>query len=274
MAPVGMIAAVLWSLSVTTAPVHKSLDFVGFSRSERVNAWRRTVSHPQHNGLVDHYSLIQVFDTDSEHLLGVYRESGVRRTDARGNFVFTTETAQMRDNPEWAQAHSHSEWSRLQREGRFHAERLDFLNTTVRLNTDDDAKLHEVYAEHKTIQVNGERGSAIGYSPVARLIDGQLITLGHFRVEAGAQHEAHASVAVFYSRSGRNIAVLNTFHVDGENQDRSQMLVVSTNDPIAAIGVGALRMIQDDTETARRLFVEMHPHGGAKLWDTDEGRTF
>lgn len=275
MMPVGVIAAVVMSVAVSAAPARKSFEFIGFSHNEQINAWRQIVSQPQHGGFTDHYSVIRVYETEGQHLLAVYREHGVRRTDSHGNFVFTSEAAQLRDNPDYAHAHAHSEWNHVAKQARFHASRLDFHDTTVRLDTDNDAKLRDVWPEKKTIMVDAEPGSPVGYAPVARLVDGSLLPLGHFRVEpAKAQSQVHAEVQVFYSRTGRNIAVLNKFEVEGEyNDGLSQMVMVKALDPIATIGLGTLGLLQDDAQTARRIFLEMHP-GAKKMWDEQLGGFF
>lgn len=275
MMPVAVMAIGLWSAVVGMAPAHTSLEFIGFSRNEHVNAWRQTVTQPQHGGFTDHYSVIRVYQTEGQHLLAIYRDHGVRRTDSNGNFVFTSEATQLHDNPDYAHARSHADWNRLAHDGRFAATRLAFLDTTVRLNTDNDAKLQDVWPENKTIMVDAEPGSPVGYSAVARLVDGELITLGHFRVEPShAESQVHAKVQVFYSRSGRSIAVLNKFEVDGErNHDLNQMAMVNTLEPIATIGLGTLEMLNTQAHDARRLFIGMHPEG-KKIWDDQMGNSF
>lgn len=255
----------------------RTMAFLGFSRNEKACAWRETVVQTQGHGLIDRYHLVRLVDTATNKTVAVYRESSIYRTDGHGGFVFTADALLSRDNPEWTAAAPRRAWLKVQRDARFRAVRLDFKDTLVRLDVDDDAQLQDVYAEDKTIEVEAAAGSPVGYVPVARLMNGALLPLGHFRMQpSGKPARVHAEVEVYHSISGKRIAILNHFHEEmgGKQRDQQDALVVPTPDvPIGSTHVGALQMLSYEAKSCHDLFKSMHPEG-MKDWDEHMGSFF
>ncbi|HET6347299.1 MAG TPA: hypothetical protein VFH51_20370 [Myxococcota bacterium] len=251
---------------------HTTVSFIGFSRGEAVCAWRETVVRSQGRGLTDRFSLVRIVETKTERTLGVFREGGIQRRDQHGAFIYTDDAILVRDNPEWARAGARSAWAHIAREGRFRAIRIDFKDTVVRLDLDRDVSPEEVGVEDKTIVVTSDPHTPVGYIPVARLMNGNLLPLGHFRAEASPEGRLFAEVQVYHSVTGRHIAILNHFEEeDGDVVRADATKVVATPEvPISSIKIGTMQLIQNESKAIQKMFKEMHPEA-ARDWDTQLG---
>jgi hypothetical protein len=133
----------------------------------------------------------------------------------------------------------------------------------VRIAPDTDTVL-SLKAVKKVLEIEAHSGSPLGYTPICRLFEGEMVPLGHYRMErsdaAAPPHTAlRAQLRVYYSHTGRLIAAHNTFMGGGQNVHEALVLVTNPDDPIGATGVGMLPMVEAQSRSLYNNFKKVHP---------------
>ena len=207
-----MSTALLIIAATLTAPQpSKTVTFVGFSKNESTAAFRVDVVQGNADGAsVDRFSLIRLVETSSSSLLATFKGSGVTRKWNDGRRRHVKQAVLSRANPEWDEAIPKKEWTKLRKKGRFKGKVLQMDDSTLRLSRDTDAP-GELKAEPKWIDFRGQRGAPVGFQPIARMVDGEMMSLGSYRREGEADRTWHARVWVHHSRTGSSVAVLARF---------------------------------------------------------------
>lgn len=191
------------------------LEFVGFSSPETEAAWRMKVRSPAPDGAyIDRYMLASVVDFYSGEIKGTYRLSAVRRTTAQGKVVDLPERLLAASNPRWNDAQPNAVWRKLERQARFRARRLKIMDGALMIEPDRDAKL-EIEMNAASILVRATLGSAMGYQPVLRLLNGEATKLGHVRVEGRPGVSHRATIELFYSATGMKAAIVSRVEASG-----------------------------------------------------------
>ena len=242
-------------------PVDHSVEFLGFSRGDALAAWRTQVTHAQPNGSVDHFALVKLIEVNSTRLVATFRDGAIYRVDPQGHRHPASKSLAA-VNPEWRDAGPHAAWLRLQRKGRFNKRILEFKDSLVRIMLDQDSTQAAVHAdEKKHLWVDGQPGRPLGYVPIARLFEGEMMPLGHYRLDTPAQEPVRAELQVFHSVDGRCIAVINHFFVanGAPPVDRAVILRTDPKDPIGNTGMGTLEMVEAQARSTERAFREVHP---------------
>lgn len=272
-----LVISTLLSASHPVKAAAKDIQFIGFSRNDAVCAWRVTTHHHQLNGDVDSYSLVRIVNTRDNHLVATLRDSAISRSNAAGHKKFVSERELAHDNPDYADAGARDMWPKLKKQGHFTFVQVSFKSTLVRLLPDEDSKLSMKADDKKYLHVSGkEPNQALGYVPVARLFEGQMMPLGHYRLEGHSDTPLRADLKIFHSHSGQVIAVLNTFYLPEaptHTQTDAAVLRTSPDDPIANTDMGMMEMVEAQAHSAEMQFKELHP-SEAKDYDMYVGRWF
>ncbi len=238
----------------------RSVEFIGFSRNEKVSAWRIHQRRRQADGGWDTYSLVRLISIESNALLATFQAPPLRHLDRRGRPSPVPMATLLRRNPAYARATSAQAWRKTKRIGRFAAIAQEFKDTVVRLAVDMDSKL-DAEAGTKELRIVSKAGAPLGYTPICRLFEGEMISLGHYRLDRTPlrTQPLRAHLRVYYSHTGRLIAALNAFETP--NGDVSDALVVTTHpdDPIGATGVGLLPMVEAQSRSLYNSFKKVHP---------------
>ncbi|MEE8407997.1 MAG: hypothetical protein V3T05_00195 [Myxococcota bacterium] len=264
-------AIVIIAATLTAPQPGKTVEFVGFSLNEAAAAFRVDVVRPDAQGsFVDRYRLIRLVETSSSHLLATFKGSGVLRIWNDGRRRHTTQAVLARANPEWANALPKKEWTRLRRKGRFKGKVLQMDDSALRLSRDTDAP-GELKAEPTWIDFHGERGAPVGFQPVARMVDGELISLGAYRREGEPGRTWHARVWVHHSRTGSSVAVLVRFDPGDGSAADWQGHVLPLPEPIGTTSVGVMNLVFSQLRQAAGRYKSMHP-GYSDMYDQYVGR--
>lgn len=257
--------------TLSAAQPSKTVEFVGFSKNESAAAFRVAVVRPSADGkCVDRYSLIRLVETSSSRLLATFKNSGVTRKCNNGRRRHVPEAVLKRANPEWAQALPKREWSRIRTKARFKGKVLQMNDSTLRLSRDTDAP-GELKAEPKWIDFRGERGAAVGFQPIARMVDGELISLGSYRREGEPNRTWHARVWVHHSRTGSSVAVLARFDPGDGSPVDWQGHVLPLPEPIGTTKIGVMNLVFSGLRQAQGRYKSMHPEYG-DMYDQYVGR--
>jgi hypothetical protein len=244
-------------------PFHKDVEFLGFSQNERATAWR--VTHHVHapEGGSDVFALVRLIEVTHNELLATFRDSPVRSFSVHGAPRVLPQAELVARHPSFAQAQPQRAWEHLRHTGRFSSIAQEFKDTVVRIAPDTDTVL-SLKADKKVLEIEAHGGSPLGYTPICRLFEGEMVPLGHYRMErsdaAAPLHTAlHAQLRVYYSHTGRLIAAHNTFMGGGQNVHEALVLVTNPDDPIGATGVGMLPMVEAQSRSLYNNFKKVHP---------------
>ena len=248
----------------------QSVEFLGFSKAETAYAYRLHYARGLDDGQQDSFSLIEVRDTEHGAPVALFRDGGVVRRNRAGQIRGRGTAALLAANPEWGRAAAPAIWQRLRAQGHFHATRHAFGDGMVRLLADNDAHL-TVTVVAKSAHISGPAGEPLGYTPMARTLEGHQMPLGHFRHEADAGTVINAQLQVYHSSSGRLIAVINRFLPESGGAPSVQTLMVNSGrDPIASTRLHPLRLVDWQAHSLRDSFKKLHP-GGMEHFDTFVG---
>ena len=277
MLTLALVVSTLFSAPpAASAQAGKDIKFIGFSGNDAVCAWRVTTHRHQPGGDVDTFTLVRIVDTRNNRLVATLRDSGISRVGASGHKKAAAEHTLSQDNPDYAAAGARSMWPKLKQKGHFTFVQLTFKNNTVRLIADQDSRLATKPDDKKYLHVASEAGQPLGYVPVARLFEGEMMPLGHYRLEGASEEPLRADLKIYHSHSGIVIAVLNTFHLpEAPDHTFSEAAVLRTapNDPIGSTDMGMMEMIDAQARSAEIGFKSMHPEE-AKDYDMYVGRLF
>jgi hypothetical protein len=265
-------AALLAATGSAPAVERKVVEFVGFSRDESIVVWRLRLERPTAEGGVDELTVLRVVRTRDNEVLGSIRQGACVRRDRRGRRRGCDNQSFLAANPEWATAQPAAAWQRLRQSTAMVGKALNLQDSTVRLQGDADLAL-EMSRESDHIAVRGAPGQAIGFEPVARLLDGRMINLGHFREPAAAEVTLSAQVRVYFSPSGMTVAVLNRFApVEGGGGIVYITRAVVLPEAIGTTQIGALRLAASAMRVAEGIYKDTHP-STADLWDQLVGKS-
>lgn len=249
-------------------PSNNSVTFLGFSANETVTAWRVQVSQPQANGVTDRFTVIHVVDANTNALKATFRgSSGISRSRTAGTGRTSVSTATLlQDNPKFAKALPYSEWQRFSRKAHWWKKLVPMNDPQIRLLADDDMRA-DLKAGDECIGVITKPGSPMGYQPMAFLVDGQMVSLGHFRKEARGNLPMRACVEVYRSHSAFHVAVLHRFEVaTGPNSKtyRSEPMgvVVKLDEILGHSTVGTINLMRANLRVGEKLFKAEHPNSG------------
>lgn len=252
--------------------VARELAFVGFAQNESICAWQQTLHRP-HGAVIDSAATAIVVHMANHHVLAVYKTGSPRRTSRRGHFVNASPSALLRSQPEYQKAMPQAAWAHLRRRARFDKIQSQFTDATIRLAPDDDVQM-QVHVKDRTMHVAADPQSPLSFGITARLLDGNLITLGHFRTSAKGEG-VKAQVRTYFSHTGHSIAVL--VHFTGPNvplDETYQTAMGQTpGSPLADFHIGVRNRTREEGEDLEDLFKGMHPEGAAD-WDEHVGKLF
>jgi hypothetical protein len=267
-----MQAGILWLLCslgpLSAAPAgpgpRRSVEFVGFADNESATAWRLRYRQHFPDGSTDTYALIRLVGTADQQLLASFVEAPMGHRPAAGHPPLGA-AALRRRHPDYAAAASRQAWDKVRRKGRFAFIAHDFKDVVVRIAADVDSQVQVEGDDHKVLHVRAKRPGPLGFTPICRLFEGEMVTLGHFRQEptpfAGLGQPLQAELRVYYSHTGRLVAGLNTFL--GAHGERSStdgvVLVTPLEDPLGATGVGMLQMVESQSRSIYNTFRRLHP---------------
>lgn len=252
--------------------VERELTFVGFAQNESICAWHQTLHRP-HGGVVDSATTAIIVQMANHHVLAVYKEGSPRRTTRHGNFVNANAGQLLQGQPEYQRAMSQASWAHVKRRAHFEKIQSQFTNATIRLAPDDDVQM-QVKVKDRTLHAAADGRSPLGFGIIARLLDGNLITLGHFRT-AATDSGLQAEVQTYFSHSGRSIAVLVHFigpHVP-LNEVYQTAIGQTPGSPLADFHIGVRNRTREEGEELEDIFKGMHPDGAAD-WDEHVGKLF
>jgi hypothetical protein len=251
---------VLLAFAVGASPAAEArmVEFLGFSSNEALAAWKIKVVRPTADGHCrDEFSLIRIVDAGDNRVMGELKSSEPRRRPVPGAKGACALGDFDDRNPDWAAASPRREWEKLRSRGAFFAKALELNDNLVHLSKDSDAP-SEMIGVGKRITVTGRPASPVGYAPVIRLVTGVDVTLGHARREGVAGKAWVVEIKVYHSRSANHVALLHRFGAGGDEPiwlGRSFRLP----DPVATLGVGAIRILQTEDRLAEKDFKELHP---------------
>jgi hypothetical protein len=208
MSTVGLIALLL-----AATPVRESNEIIGFSKNEKLAAWRIDVAQPQPDGLIDFYSLVRVVDAHNGATVATFRASRVRRTSIAGLHSGSTQRQLVAANPRFAAAQPQSALTRFKRRARFVARNVRMDHPSVRLIPDRDHDLRGS-ATRERLQIQGPVRGPVGFTAVAHLESGRNVEIDHFSHDAPDSGRMVAFVRAQMSASGRGLLVHTTFAVD------------------------------------------------------------
>ena len=260
-------ALTLWAtLAAAPAPrFDKTVEFIGFSRNESVSAWRivNTIHHS--DGAVDRFALICVVETASDSVLATFRDSDARRMGPTGRPTAVSEDVFAAANSDWHGAGARSAWLSLKRQAQFGYTKLELKDSLVRILTDDDTQVTVKHMPAR-LQVSTPTGSALGYHMYGRLMDGTLLPLGYYRVEAVPNEAWHATIEVYVSATGRAVAVLNRFSMPEApiGSIYQAKIIDSPKQSLATFQVGTVRLMEIEAESAAGVFNTLHPRAAAE----------
>lgn len=230
---------------------HKDVTFVGFSEDENLAAWRLKVTTTRRSGVQDHYTIIRVVDTVSNLTIEVYRESGIRRTDGTRIVRIPTEYLAAA-NPEWGEAAPHDEWTARRKEAKFAATLVGPREAILGVVPDPGTKL-KAFSQGNGFRVIGHKGRDLAYT--LHVVFGETrTTLGRFRELGSKDHTLTAQVHVVKSRSGRLLAVLNTFDRSNDTLSYGKIVQVAAQPAVARTG----RQLPDYTAQSMALADYLH----------------
>lgn len=255
--------------------------FVGFSRNEAAYAFRLHARREHPDGTVDTFRLIALFDSENRRLIATFQDGGNSRRPATtmhssANQRQVAKPAKFDSaNPEWQAALPNKAWQQLAKRERFNSIAHAFTDGLVRLMPDTDSSI-TAQAQQKALQLQGQKGAPLGFSPVIRLMDGTQLPLGHYRLEAQPEAVPVAQVRVYYSKSGRFVAITNHFR-DGKNlltkRMPSSLVLALGENPVGSVKYASNRMIDWQAKSMRKLF---HDSAGdqEKIFDKFIGGAF
>lgn len=255
-----------------TSLVARELSFIGFTPNETLCAWRQTLHRP-HGTVVDTASTAIVVQMANHHVLAVYKQGVPSRASRRGHYVHASPTTLLLRQPEYQRAMSQAAWAHLQRRAHFSAIQSQYVTPTIRLAPDDDVTLH-VKPAGKQLDVAAEAKSPMGFGVIGRLLDGSLVTFGHFRLPEGlVGHKAQ--VRTYFSHTGHSVAVIVHFLGDDVPLEAAYQTALgqTPGSPLADLHIGVTNRTQEEDQDLRDIFKQMHPEGAAD-WDAHIGKLF
>lgn len=249
--------------AVPVAPLDpESLEFLGFSANERASAWRATFRRPAPHGGAYHFRLIKLTDNETQQSLAVFRDSALAMRSSSGRPLPLKDTDGLADNPEFAGALPSTLWQRLQKRARLSSVAQEFKDTVIRIAADEGIAL-SAQAKDKVLNIcaKGSDNASLGYTAVARLFEGEMRPIGHFRFDASATQKApKGHLRGYFSHTGRLIVLVNYFEVNGHKFGYETVLAKTNPDnPIGATGTGTLPMIEAQSRSVYNKFYELHP---------------
>lgn len=197
-------------------------EFIGFSETEQLAAWRVEVAEPVQDGRhVDRYSLIRVTKVDGHALVARFQDSPVRRFTLEGATTESNAPRLARQHPNFANARPAAEWKR------FAAQRSFGFGAAL---TKDSYELIPRQGRLNGIgpspSIEGHGG--VSYSVEAHLVGGRRARLGVYGITEAAGW-TRARVQIIPSRTGHYVAVLNTIEIEipgGPNKTVAQTTVL------------------------------------------------
>jgi hypothetical protein len=229
------------------APVRKEVTFLGFSENEKACAWQ--VNIKDRKGKIE-YSWVNIAEVESNEIVATFRNSKT--------------TAKALDDPHFAKAQSQAAWTHFKRQANFWMKPIPMDEGTVRLAVDDDTQA-ALHAAQKEIVVEGEMGSPVGFRPVTYLVDGKLVSLGHYRIAGAEGHTIRTTVEVYRSKSAFRVAVLNKFKItnaEGQNTDAPMGAAMRLSEVIGSTSVGGMNMLRAHLRVDAKLLEELAPGTG------------
>lgn len=239
----------------------KKIEFVGFSKSEELSAWKLEVQQPQVvNGqnYVDHYNVIMLVATGTGKPIGCLRLAEIYRSTPAGKRVAVASAQLSKDNPAFAQSASLKQWQKLKSMAQFWFKPIDMKDGVLRLSLDDDTQIKSATSKEK-LTFDAEDGQPVGFHPMLRLMDGRLVALGYFRHEGNMGQALHGSVRAFRSRTGYHTALIAQF-ASANAPTKYEAAVLRTTEPLGINdGMGQLRMQNHYMRIGGDIFKELHP---------------
>ncbi|MDP7037532.1 MAG: hypothetical protein QGI45_00100, partial [Myxococcota bacterium] len=198
---VTLLGLLLSTALASQAPeTHKDYQLIGFSKNEEVAAFEVLVK-TQSETHRDTYSLIELWRVDSQVVLGTFRQGKILRQNSQDENVEVPQETLAAQNPEWMLAEDAQGWQRIHKQTRFQKRPVIMNNSTLRVSLDEDVQVH-VNGDSNKIQISALPGSAIGYQPVIRLMNGQHLALEHLRTSQPEDQILNAQITAYHSPSG------------------------------------------------------------------------
>ena len=243
--------------------LRKNMEFIGFTFDESLSAWRVYVTHTHWVGrseVIDRYTLIKLVESDTRNVVGTFRASDIQRKRLKGPKGPWRDKDIEATNPGWQAAQPFKTWNKYRRRLKFHSDILKMTDSTVRLRLDPHLDTPLV-AEELQIVARAKPGQPVGFVPVARLMDGAYLNLGHYRVEGKPDVAWYATVEVHHSRTAKHVAVVCRFYENDNALPTEAMATVTSTgkEPLGTYTIGAMQMTTHATRQAGEMFKEEHP---------------
>ncbi|MEK7704483.1 MAG: hypothetical protein AAB426_05945 [Myxococcota bacterium] len=241
------------------------LEFIGFSTPESEAAWRMNIKSVATDGAyVDRYTLASVVDIYTGAINGTYRLTPVRRTSAQGKRVDLPERLLGESNARWKSAEPIAAWHKVERRAHFQARRLKMTDGALLIAPDRGVNA-EIVPQMTSVAVLVPLGSPLGYSPMARLLNGEQVELGRVRVEGRSGVTLRASVEAYYSPTGMKLAIISRVEAAGGSGSSTGgetvfwPNIVRLPSPVGTIDVAGFKAGKPATPGGSEAFKNMDP---------------
>ncbi len=261
--PFVLLAFILSGAPEGYTDVNKKITFLGFSANEAASAWKADTVEQTPTGATISFSIIRIVRSSTNEVVASFRASPmVRGPGGNRRAPLPSMRALEQAHPEWAAAMPASKWGRYKRRIGFKAIQLIMNDAALRLAADEDTNAY-MSASKKCIQVTTKHpGDPMGFQPVARLMDGNLMSLGHFRIEGQPGQNIRGCVEVKMSKSGYHLAVLALLEVQqgsGPWQPRPIASVTALPEAIGATQLGTMNMMLVQGRLLQKNIAEINP---------------
>jgi hypothetical protein len=239
----------------------RTVNVAGFSDNERAYALSQQVRCRNPDGSRDTFGLIDIVDAAKGEVVATFQASPILRTGQDGKPLFAPPRVLASANPSWAHAFALHAWEKVRRGGHFKLMRHDFKDVLVRVRRDSDSPL-DVKADGTKLRLLLNPKQPLGYTGVARLVDGSEVDLGHIREETPGRQVFRGNMEVVFSHHGHLLAMVH----HGMLEDTIMVMRTPDDQPIASTQVGFMQMLQWDAASVKDLYGKLHPNG-KEVWD-------
>lgn len=257
-----MTTAILIAALTASSPglaMGKQVRFVGFSKDEAAALFRVDATEATHDGGHVSYTFYRLVETRSGELVATF-SGGLPQCRSGRNRKIRCNKGVVGD-ANFTRAVPKKELQRFMRKARLKQKVLQANDSTLRLARDPDAP-GEMDAATQHIDFFGEPGQPVGFGPVVRLMDGRLIQLGHYRVEAEEGTTWHGRVSVHHSRTGQSVAVLARFDRGDGSPPVWDGAVYPLPDPVGTTAIGTFNLVYSSLRHAQVDYEALHPEYG------------
>lgn len=264
-----MAAILILSLSLTATPQSNEwIEFVGFSKDERLAAYRHDVRQPREDGTMDQYSVFHTVDVASGCDVATFKGTAIENVTTDGRPVRVAKNELLQRNPLFASAYPNKRWRQLKKRYKFSKRMISPEEETVR-----------VTSSLELARESNDRGLYFGNSGIVVFeVFGDQVgagsrSLGRF-YHKDRESQIIARLQVFASKSGRATAAAVIFLVnDGSKPHGVPLIKITRSDnQLAAATFGSKRRVADNrSEREREEAKQERRLNSMYSWMTGEG---